>query len=345
MMTQATRTNQHWLALAIWAAGLFLFGGLSWWNLQTFKEAGEDRMISEAGRIAAQIAGILSMPGVDMDSITARSVVMGAMEDDRIYAVRVDARPDVQEGQRRNYLWEPVPWDDEITDNCVQGMTPIRVGGAVLGKVEVWLSTRLEDEEDALLVERELWRFGLTSLIWTAVLVLVFWQWGGFKLLRHVSDGSAAANESRGDPEKVLYNLRNDDGLQGCGIAEDPPEAIVNARKGRDYQISHADSWLVTAGMFRQTFARGPALISRLYADGETAGLCHLGRILEQAAPCVGAEKLAGAARDMQSALNDPDCQSEAKLVEECVVALEDVLEALCGNGQWRTKSGITRGQ
>lgn len=302
-------------------------------------------MISEAGRIAAQIAGILSMPGVAMDAITARSVVMGAMEDDRIYAVRVDARPDVQEGQRRNYLWEPVPWDDEITDNCVQGMTPIRAGGEVLGKVEVWLSTRLEAEEDSLLVERELWRFALTSLIWTAVLVLVFWQWGGFKLLRQRGKGGAAANEARGDPEKMLYSLRNGASSQGGGAEEDLPETIVNMRKGRDYLISHTDSWLVTAGMFRQTFARGPALISRLYADGETAGLCHLGRILEQAAPCVGAEKLAGAARDMQAALNDPDCQSEAKLVEECVVALEEVLEALRGNGQWRSKPGMTRGE
>ncbi|MEE0816756.1 MAG: hypothetical protein U0M13_13965, partial [Desulfovibrio fairfieldensis] len=97
------------------------------------------------------------------------------------------------------------------------------------------------------------------------------------------------------------------------------------------FQRKHADAWQITAGLFRQCFARAPELLSRLYADGETAGLCHLGRMLELAAPCLGATRLTEAARAMQVALNDPQCETAALAVEECMRALEDVLAALGG--------------
>ena len=61
--------------------------------------------------------------------------------------------------------------------------------------------------------------------------------------------------------------------------------------------------------------------MSRLYANGEFAGLCHLGRILEKAAPCLGAARLLQAARDMQAALNDPESKERATCVEECATA------------------------
>ena len=53
--------------------------------------------------------------------------------------------------------------------------------------------------------------------------------------------------------------------------------------------------------------------------------------MLELAAPCLGATRLAAAARAMQAALNDPQCETAALAVEECMRALEDVLAALGG--------------
>ena len=59
---------------------------------------------------------------------------------------------------------------------------------------------------------------------------------------------------------------------------------------------------------------------------------------MEKAAPCVGAERLASAAHAMQWAVNDTDAASAAQAVEECVLALREVLEALEGL-QLRKKS------
>lgn len=80
------------------------------------------------GRTAAQLAALLSLPAWELDELTARTIVMAAMEDDSIYAVKVQTKRGMLEGQRRNYQWEPVPWDDEIAENTVQGMNPAQDG-------------------------------------------------------------------------------------------------------------------------------------------------------------------------------------------------------------------------
>lgn len=328
-MSRISRPLRSWLAFLIWGAGLLLFLGLGWWSVYSARKDAENRLISEAGRTAAQIAVLVAHPLAAGDSSGIRAMIRAAMEDERIYAVRVDAKDGLVEGERRNHLWEPVAWDDEIAEKCVQGMNPIRIGGRPEGHISVWLSPRLSEEEDALLVRRETSRFLIVGAIWTLVLALLLWLWGDLRRLAR----SWAKDDSH-DPAAPVLGLAPGKGEEP---AKDAGERFVDPRGGRDFQRRHPDSWLVTAGMFRQTFARAPALIGRLYAEGEFAGLCHLGRMLEQAAPCIGAAPLAQASRQMQNALNNPDCNIRALPVEKCAHILEQTLEALgAGKGPGR---------
>ena len=345
-MPYITHGTRRWLALAAWAAGLLLFLLLGLWNLNSSRRDAENRLISEAGRTAAQLAALLSLPAWELDELTARTIVMAAMEDDSIYAVKVQTKRGMLEGQRRNYQWEPVPWDDEIAENTVQGMNPLKMEGRTVGSVEVYLSPRLSAEEQALTARREVWRFALAALFWTGALLLLLWHWGDLARLRRLLARKADAALPGPDasaPEKIVLGLSasttEGDNAPDGGEGRAPPAhgapvpcfAPVNPALGRSFQRKHADAWQITAGLFRQCFARAPELLSRLYADGETAGLCHLGRMLELAAPCLGATRLAEAARAMQAALNDPQCETAALAVEECMRALEDVLAALGG--------------
>lgn len=105
----------------------------------------------------------------------------------------------------------------------------------------------------------------------------------------------------------------------------------MSAELGRAFLLRRPEAWRVTAGLFGRTFAPAPDLLLRLYALEDADNLCRLGRILEKAAPCVGAERLASAAHAMQWAVNDSDAASAAQAVEECVLALREVLNALEG--------------
>jgi len=343
-MKRIARSGRRWLAFVIWLAGLFIFASLGWWNLAASRNDAENRLISEAGRTAAQIAGLLATPGAYTDHDAARAIVKAAMEDERIYAIQARMKHGVMEGLRRNYLWEPVPWDDEIAENCVQGMNPIRVGGQLEGRVDVWLSPRLNVEEGSLLEKREHLRLFLVGSLWTLAFVLLLWHWGEFRHFRNLMIAPAksdAAKESKA--EKIVLGLgRAGEPAVGVHVAKGPDAAqrLVDGRLGQEFQKNNRNAWLITAGMFRQTFARAPALMGRLYADGEMAGLCHLGRMLEQAAPCVGARPLAKAARAMQNALNDPDCKTRALPVEACAHVLEQTLAALGGKDLREAQAG-----
>ena len=348
---RVSRAGRRVAALLIWGAGLALLFLLGLWNLESSRRDAENRLSAEAGRTAAQLATLLAIPAWELDEITARTIVMSAMEDERLYAIKVETRQGMLEGQRRNYLWEPVPWDDEIAEDTVQGMNPLKVEGQNVGSVEVWLSPRLMEEEGAQLAARERWRFGLAAALWTLALLLLLWLWGDLAALRRrvraFGSPAPAAKGADGEdkPEPVVLGLAphapESSGEAAAGGAVTAPPRPVDRELGRRFQRKHPDAWRVTAALFRQTFARAPALMQRLYADGETAGLCHLGRMLEQAAPCLGAERLTEAAGKMQAALNDPDCETRALPVEECARALEEVLAALeGGTGQGRKEEG-----
>lgn len=334
-MSYIAHLTRRWLALAAWAGGMLLFLLLGLWSLDSSRQDVENRLSSEAGRMAAQLAALLSLPAWELDELTARTIVMAALEDDSIYAVKVQTKQGMLEGQRRNYQWEPVPWDDEIPENTVQGMNPLKMEGRTVGSVEVYLSPRLSEEELALAARREVWRFGLAALFLTGILSLLLWHWGDLARVRRLL-ARRLAGEEPGPAPGNAENLAL--GLRPRSLGGDPPAASAEAAAapvavcpslGRSFQRKHQEAWQVTAGLFRQTFAPAPGLLGRLYADGETAALCRLGQMLEKAAPCLGAARLTKAARHMQAALNDPWCETSALAVEECITALEEVLAAL----------------
>lgn len=335
------RATRRWLALLVWVFAILLFVGLGSWNISSSREDAENRLIGEAGRTAAQIAALLSLPGVRLDNGSIAAIVAAAMEDDRIYAVRIQTRGGLKDGRRRNYLWEPVSWDDEIADNCVQGMNPIRIGGQVEGKVDVWLSPRLNEEEDGLLAIREHVRFAIAAGGSTFVLLLLLWHWGDLAHWRSLVIARPGANQGE-RAYGIILGLGNAEKAQIAAEAAKKGPCFVDQKAARAFLSGNDESWAVIAGMFRQTFARAPGLISRLFSERELAGLCHLGRMLEQAAPCIGARPLSQAAKAMQVAVNNPECANKASSVEECVKVLEQTLAALTCSYPRMTEEGQT---
>ena len=349
------------LALAVWVAALLLFLLLGVWNVNEDRQEAENRLGSEAGRTAAQLAALLSLPAWELDELTARTIVMAAMTDESIYAIKVQTPRGMLEGQRRNYQWEPIPWDDEIAENSVQGMNPLKMEGRPVGSVEVYLSPRITDEDLAQKARREVARFCLSALFSTLVLLALLWHWGDLARLkallleRTAPRGTAASGtEPAADStpavsmEPGLADIFESGSARSHALSPQPAAeaqggsavplsediaagAVVSAELGRAFLLRRPEAWRVTAGMFGRTFAPAPDLLLRLYALDDAENLCRLGRILEKAAPCVGAERLASAAHAMQWAVNDSDAASAAQAVEECVLALREVLGALEG--------------
>ena len=385
-MAQINNVSRRRLALIVWAAALLLFLLMGVWNVNEDRQEAENRLGSDAGRMAAQLAALLSLPAWELDELAARTIVMAAMADDSIYAIKVQSNKGMLEGQRRNYQWEPVPWDDEIPENSVQGMNPLKMEGRPVGTVEVFLSPRITDEDLAQKARREVARFSISAAFCTLVLLLLLWHWGDLTRVRVLlfmrtpfhpdarkRVGSAAASVAgddqppasapvaEGEPapasavtaptdqqEQIVPPQGLVDGLAE-GLAAPQKEdtaagAVISAELGRAFLLRKPEAWRITAGLFDRTFAHAPGLLLRLYAADDAENLCRLGRILEKAAPCVGAERLASAAHAMQWALNDADAASAAQAVEECELALREVLEALEGLTRKESKPSAQEG-
>lgn len=326
-MTRKSGYGKSLGALAFWLLGLCFFAFVWRWSFDIAREDAENRIIGEAGRLASQLASLIAAPEGENDFGVVKGIVARAMEDESVYAVKVENNEGEIIGLRRNYLWEPVPWDDEITENCALGVNILKHRGESIGKVEVWLSARQTREDLAILSQREVWRLLYSCFLWTCAFLFLFWLIGDFRRLKNFLRRlhNPAADEDRADSAPAT------------GGRDEQGNELVSPARGRRYQRD-ADAWRVTAGMFRQTFGRAPRLINRLYAEGEKAGLCHLGRILQQAAPCVGARKLEEAAFAMQQALNNPENETAATSVENCARILEETLDALEGDRESQGK-------
>lgn len=169
-----------WLRLPflLWGLGSLFFVLAGFWSFELQRREEDRRCNIEAGRIAAQMAALLTVPVWEMDVMTVRSVILASMEDDSLYAVRVDSLDGTLEGQRRNHHWEAVPWDDEITVSAVQAASPLLLEGRHVGMVEIYLSTRMRDEGLAQIVRREVWRFMLSIAMLSFLLGLCCWRKG-----------------------------------------------------------------------------------------------------------------------------------------------------------------------
>lgn len=358
-LSQHIKTSPWRTLFAIWCAGLLLFLLPALWTVWEEHEVARERLAIEARNTAVQLSALLAVPAWDVDELAARTIVMAAMEDESIYAIKVQTPKGMLEGQRRNYQWEPVPWDDEMDEEAVAGLSPLRMEGRPVGTVEVYISPRVSQEGSALTARREVWRFAISLLCWTAALYFVWRvrirrheEFEGNGQLGSAQGGKAAAASSAraaalagvpvqaAEAQAVPAGSLEDSSAKGeKGTPEDEALAslvtpltageVVSPALGLAFVRRHDHTWLVTAGLFRHSFARAPGLMSRMYEEGDSASLCRLGDLLEKAAPCLGAERLTAAARDMLVALHGPDGLRRTLAVEECILALDEVLDAL----------------
>ena len=333
-------------ALGVWAAGFVLVVLQLVLSTASIRHEVEGRLIGDAGHAAALAAGLLALPAWDGDEPGMHTVVMSLMEDERIYGIMVQTRQGFFDGIRRNHLWEPVPWDDEITEHAVQGMSQLSMEGQVIGKVEVYLSRRSAEAEVAQGVRHVRLQACLWLVYLSGALLLLLWYWGDTQRLyvwlaacwqrlrdRRREAAPGPAPNLRRYASLVRRFADSAQTLAGRPAVAVPPQEerppAIDEARGRAHLQAHPDAWLVTAGLFRQTFERGPLVLTRLFEDNELTGLRHLGRMLEKAAPCLGADRLGAAARDMGEALRDSGSAARAMSVERCAVALREVLEAL----------------
>lgn len=308
---------------------MLLTAGQGLWAVWQYRTDAEARLLSEAGRAAARVAGLLSLSGGSPGAAAALVAADVAMDDDRVYGIRIQAAGVPQAGMRRNHQWEPVPWDGEIMEETVQGMSQIKEEGRPVGSVEIYMSRRLTREECALAVRAEAARFALNALFFSGLLVWLLRRYGDLaRLSRFFRERWRGG---RPEQERAAPVRAGELAREGAPALPPPPPSpgAVDLAKGRRYMETHKEAVHITAGLFRQSFRHAPALMGRLFARGAAAELSHLGRLLEVAAPCLGAETLTAAAAAMQRALNDPRCETPALAVEACARALDDVLTAL----------------
>ncbi|MDE5831980.1 MAG: hypothetical protein K2H64_03190, partial [Desulfovibrio sp.] len=166
-MAHSAHYKKSMIALLFWAIGLFFFLGVWQHSYSTAQKDAESRLLNEAGNLAAQLARLLAAPENSMDETAIRAIIAGAMEDESVYAVKAENNDGDVIGSRRNYMWEPAPWDDEIAEDCVQGSNTLKYGGRTVGKIEVWISMRRAREELSIFAGREAWKLFYSCFLWT----------------------------------------------------------------------------------------------------------------------------------------------------------------------------------
>ena len=130
-------------AILVWLAAIGIASFMGFAEERLVRDMLDQELAAEAARSATGIGAVASMPGWTMDETLARSLVMRVMEDRRLYAVVIRAEDRMLEGQRRKGR-ALVPWDNEMTEETVQGMSIMRdAEGGDAGTVEVYLPTRL----------------------------------------------------------------------------------------------------------------------------------------------------------------------------------------------------------
>ena len=149
-------------AILVWLAAIGIACFMGFAEERLVRDMLDQELAAEAARSATGIGAVASMPGWTMDETLARSLVMRVMEDRRLYAVVIRADDRMLEGQRRGWRGL-VPWDDEMTEETVQGMSIMRgPDGDEVGTVEVYLPTRLvaaqmEEVRHAIYARTALW--------------------------------------------------------------------------------------------------------------------------------------------------------------------------------------------
>lgn len=168
-----TATNR--MIIVLWALFMALLMALTAWQLHATRLDATQRLQADAQRMAARAARILSVPAWEVNEVSARSIIMTEMEDNRVYGVVVYDSQGYLEGQRRNDNWEPTPWDDLVPDSMVEAQQPLELEDNHVGVVRIYLSPRLLEEDMSALWWREMARFGIAATALFALLVVALW--------------------------------------------------------------------------------------------------------------------------------------------------------------------------
>lgn len=329
-MSEEKKSAYRLLPLGLWAGGVILSLLLGVWNYNAQDDQGYAQQMTTAVELADSLASLLGHSEYNFDEKSASAVITAAMVNEDVVAVKISRQGQILVGRIRHEGGQPRDWDGEWSGaKVVQGIGQVTRNGRVVGSVDVYLSDFKVRAELVTVRNREIVRFFLFLLFLTAPVLVWYWHSGDLTWLADNAQGYARKlrgnRRKQRSTENILLELTrriNHDGK----LADDSPLAA-------NVQVPDmATCRQVTGTLFAIHFAHAPALMNRLYAESSPAaidGLCHLGRLLELAAACLGAPDLELAARDMQFSLNNPFCETPALVVDNCASALDDVLAAL----------------
>lgn len=175
LLTQLnTATNR--VILLLWTLIMALLMALTAWQLHATRLDATQRLHADAQRMATRAARILSVPAWEVNEVSARSIIMTEMEDNRVYGMVVYDTEGYLEGQRRNENWESTPWDDLVPDSMVEAQHPLELEDNHVGIVRVYLAPRLLEEDMSALWWREMARLGIVATALFALLLLALWH-------------------------------------------------------------------------------------------------------------------------------------------------------------------------
>ena len=75
---------RRWVALACWLLAVLLFLAQAAWNIVAEREAAQNRLQNEAGRVASRFTHLLGLHG-ELTAVSTDALVTGLMEDQRLY--------------------------------------------------------------------------------------------------------------------------------------------------------------------------------------------------------------------------------------------------------------------
>ena len=343
-------------------AFLALLLASSAWEMRTAHQEGELRLKQEARTLAKRASLYLAGVTWEMDGPAARSSIYVEMEDLRLAAMRINDREGLLEGMRRNKLWEPVPWDDLIPENCVEASAPILVEDLPVGEISVYLSRRQLDEELYAKAQRELLRIALLAAFPCLGLALLLWQLAvrsrtalheappfdknlkiydtAPELSKDKGQGKAADSltERLADkaPDKAASSLPE---RLANGLTELPPEpATPKPEKNTNSAIlALPPDWqtddkrrrqLAAYRDFMQEHRSSAALLYRFVAREDWAELYTHAERLQKAASQLGARQLADRAQAVREAALG-NTGAAARRVEDCIPALARVFSGI----------------
>ena len=314
-------------ALMLWCIAIVMTFALSSWRMHDVHVRAEKALAARAEQVAKQLSNLLSIVGWNLDITVARPIVFTTMRDPQLYAVKVLSHEGVLEGQRRNAKGGLEPWDGQLIEKTVQAISTISLNEEKIGTVEVYLrvSETAEYVHEAFI--QEIICFFLNFSFFSFCLLLYLFKCGYFPIIKkNIVNLFKKISNKRSKNEKKHFKR---DGLEKF---LHKVHAVCDLEQGAKYYQLQPEAMYVTAELFKQTFANVPMILARLHTEKNFNDLLYIARLIEVAAPCIGAYTLQEEAIKIQETHNGRDSFESNLSVESCINILEQVLNELAYN-------------